>query len=55
MCKSQTSVCHSSTESEIISLDADLRMDGIPALDLVGCGDGSVAFIEERTTNPKDP
>ena len=25
---------HSSAESEIISLDADLRMDGIPALDL---------------------
>ena len=30
----QTSVSHSSTESEIISLDAGLRMDGIPALDL---------------------
>ena len=25
---------HSSTESEIISLDAGLRLDGIPALDL---------------------
>ena len=34
MCKKQTSVLHSSTESEIIFLDADLRMDGIPALDL---------------------
>ena len=34
MCKKQTSVSHSSTESEIISLDASLRMDGIPALDL---------------------
>ena len=33
-CKKQTSVSHSSTESEIISLDAGLRMDGIPALDL---------------------
>ena len=32
MCKKQTSVSHSSTESEIISLDAGL--DGIPALDL---------------------
>ena len=31
--KKQTSVSHSSTESEIISLDAGLRMDGIPALD----------------------
>ena len=34
MCKKQTSVSHSSTEAEIISLDAGLRMDGIPALDL---------------------
>ena len=34
MCKKQTSVSHSSTESEIISLDANLRMDGLPALDL---------------------
>ena len=36
MCKKQTSVSHSSTESEIISLDAGLRLDGIPALDLWG-------------------
>ena len=34
MCKKQSSVSHSSTESEIISLDAGLRMDGLPALDL---------------------
>ena len=34
VCKKQTSVSHSSTESEIISLDAGLRMDGLPALDL---------------------
>ena len=34
MCKKQTSVSHSSTESEIIPLDAGLRLDGIPALDL---------------------
>ena len=34
MCKKQTSVSHSSTESEIISLDAGLRMAGIPTLDL---------------------
>ena len=33
-CKKQASVSHSSTESEIISLDAGLRSDGIPALDL---------------------
>ena len=34
MCKKQISVSHSSTESEIISLDAGLRLDGMPALDL---------------------
>ena len=34
MCEKQTLVSHSSTESEIISLDAGLRLDGIPALDL---------------------
>ena len=34
MCKKQTSVSHSSTESEIVSLDAGLRMDGLLALDL---------------------
>ena len=34
MCKKQTAVSHSSTESEIISLDAGLRLDGFPALDL---------------------
>ena len=33
-CKKQTSVSHSSTESEIISLDAGLRLDGLPALGL---------------------
>ena len=34
MCKKQTAVSHSSTESEIISLDAGLRLDGILAFDL---------------------
>ena len=34
MCRKQTSVSHKSTESEIISLDAGLKLDGIPALDL---------------------
>ena len=33
-CKKQTEVSHTSTESEIITLDAGLRLDGIPALDL---------------------
>ena len=34
MCKTHTSVSHTSTESEIFSLDAGFRMDDIPALDL---------------------
>ena len=34
MCKKQTSVSHSSTEAELLFLDAGLRMDGMPALDL---------------------
>ena len=34
MCKKQTAVSHSSTESEIISLDAGLRLDGLLALEL---------------------
>ena len=34
MCKKQTSVSHNSTEFRIISLDAGLRIDGLPALDL---------------------
>ena len=46
MCKKQTSVSHSSTESEIISLDAGLRLDGIPAFDL---WDLSVAILHGNT------
>ena len=34
MCKKHTSVSHSSTQADIISLDACSRMDGVPALDL---------------------
>ena len=34
MCKKQTSVSHSSKESAIKSLDAGLRLDGLPARDL---------------------
>ena len=34
MCKKQTAVSHSSTESENISLDTGLRLDGLPALEL---------------------
>ena len=34
MCKKQISVSESSTESEVVSSDAGLRMDGITAFDL---------------------
>ena len=33
-CKKQTSISNSSTESELVSLDAALRVEGIPALAL---------------------
>ena len=36
MCKKQTSVSHSSTESEIISLDAGLKLDGLARSGTVG-------------------
>ena len=48
MCKKQTSVSHSSPESEIISLDAGLRLDGISALDL---WDLIVLFLGNTTQN----
>ena len=55
MCKKQTSVSHSSTESEIISLDTGLRLDGLPALelcDLIVSVFGSVSQISDRTGRP---
>ena len=47
MCEKQTSVSHSSTEAEIISLDEGLRLDGIPALDF---WDLIVQFFTETRT-----
>ena len=57
MCKKQTAVFHSSTESEIISLDIGLRLDGLPALelwDLIVSVFGSVSQISGRTGRPVD-
>ena len=48
MCKKQSSVSHSSAEAEIISLDAGLRMDGIPALTLWEFVGWSISFRTER-------
>ena len=55
MCKKQTAVSHSSTESEIISLDTGLRLDGLPALelwDLIVSVLGNISRISDRTGKP---
>ena len=55
MCKKQTAVSHSSTESEIISLDTGLRLDGLPALelwDLIVSVCGNISRISDRTGKP---
>ena len=55
MCKKQTSVSHSSTESEIISLDTGLRLDGLPALelwDLIVSVLGNVPRVSDSTGKP---
>ena len=55
MCKKQTSVSHSSTESEIISLDTGLRLDGLPALelwDLIISVLGNVPRVSDSTGKP---
>ena len=55
MCKKETSVSHSSTESEIISLDAGLRLESIPALDLWDLIDsvlGNTTQNHDRTGRP---
>ena len=57
MCKKQTAVSHSSTESEIISLETGLRLDGLPALelrDLIVSVFGSMTQTTERTERPVD-
>ena len=53
--KKQTSVSHSSTESDIVSLDTGLRMDGISALDMWDVVIESVTFVEQQEIiNPKE-
>ena len=55
MCKKQTAVSHSSTESEIISLDTGLRLDGLPALelwDLIVSVLGHVSRVSDRSGQP---
>ena len=55
MCKKQTSVSHSSTESETISLDTGLRLDGLPALelwDLIVSVFGNISHVSDGTGQP---
>ena len=53
MCKKQSSISHSSTEVEIIFLDAGLRMDGIPALTLWDMVTEVLHSVPNRTDGPK--
>ena len=56
MCKEQTAVSHSSTESEIISLDTGLGLDGLPALelwDLIVSFLGNVSRVSDRSGKPE--
>ena len=53
MCKKQTSVSHSSTVAEIISLHAGLRTDGIPALTLWDLVIEIFHSVPIRTDGPK--
>ena len=51
MCKKQTSVSHSSTES----VDTGLRLDGLPALelwDLIVSVFGNICHVSDRTGQP---
>ena len=55
MCKKQTAVSHSSTESEIISLDTGLRLDGLPAMelwDLIVSVLGNVSRVSDGSGKP---
>ena len=55
MCKKQSAVSHSSTESEIISLDTGLRLDGLPALelwDLIVSVLGNVSRVSDGSGQP---
>ena len=55
MCKKQTAVSHSSTESEIISLDTGLRLFGLLALELWDLNVsvfGNISHVSDRTGQP---
>ena len=54
-CEKQTAVSQSSTESEIISLDTGLRLDGLPAQelwDLIVSVFGNISHVSDGTGQP---
>ena len=54
--KKQTAVSHNSTESEIISVDTGLRLDGLPALelwDLIVSVLGNISRVSDRSEKPE--
>ena len=56
MCKKQTAVSHSSTESEIISLDTGLRLDGLLALefwDLIVSVFENISHVSDNPGRPE--
>ena len=56
MCKKQTPVSLSTTESEIISLDTGLRLDGLPVLeqwDLIVSVLGNVSHVSDNSGRPE--
>ena len=56
MSKKQTAVSHSSTESEIISLDTGLRLDDLTALelwDLIVSVLGNISRVSDRSGKPE--
>ena len=55
MCEKQTSISHSSAESEIISLDSEMRLDGIVALDLWDLIDSVLGNTTQNRKEREDP
>ena len=53
MCKKQTLVSHSSTESVIISLDAWLRLDALELWDLIVSVLGNVSRVSDQSGKPE--
>ena len=55
LCKKQTTVSHSSTESEIISLDTGVRLDGLPALELLDLSVSVLGNVSRGSDGSRKP